>query len=236
MDINNKRKVKNSSKSNEALHSPSKGHEWDSYSNYLDHSLDDDEYLNEINSSLANQVNNTLEDEIINKKKGRQKNNKRSYRLRFFTIGLSIIMLLILILIFTGAGKDILLNIASKYIYDNLDYVESESDKDTDTKALETMPINEVINILLLGVEEIDNASNTDVMIVASMNTKDKSIKLTSLMRDLYIPIPGYDNNRLNSVYAKGGIDLLYKTIYNDFGINIDGYALVNFESLIKIS
>ena len=72
-------------------------------------------------------------------------------------------------------------------------------------------------------------------MIVASMNTKDKSIKLTSLMRDLYIPIPGYDNNRLNSVYAKGGIDLLYKTIYNDFGINIDGYALVNFESFEKV-
>lgn len=235
MDLNNGHKVKNSNKSNESLNTSSKGHEWEHYSKNLDHSIDDDDYLNEINSLLAKQVNNTVGDEITDQEKREQKNNKKSYRLRIFTIGFSIIMLLFSILIFTGVGKEILLNIVSKHIYDNLEYVESESNKDTDIEALEAVPIKEVINILLLGVEEIENASNTDVMIVASMNTKDKSIKLISLMRDLYVQIPDHGNDRLNSAYAKDGIDLLYKTIFNNFGINIDGYILVNFDSFEKV-
>ena len=63
------------------------------------------------------------------------------------------------------------------------------------------------------------------------MNTKDKSIKLTSLMRDLYVQIPGYSDNRLNSAYSKGGIELLYDTIALNFGVEMDGFALVNFNS-----
>ncbi|ABX42918.1 LCP family protein [Lachnoclostridium phytofermentans] len=87
----------------------------------------------------------------------------------------------------------------------------------------------------MIGLEEFDNAKNTDSMIVASINTKDNTLKLLSLMRDLYIDIKGYDKDRLNSVYARGGIPLLYDTIYTNFGVSLDGYLLVNFEAFEQI-
>ncbi|HHX12048.1 MAG TPA: LCP family protein [Clostridiales bacterium] len=95
-----------------------------------------------------------------------------------------------------------------------------------------------VYNILLLGEEAIGSGSGrgrTDVMIIATLNTNTKEIKLTSLMRDLLVKIPGYKENKLNSVYEKDGIDLLYTTIAMNFDIHIDGAALVNFENFEKI-
>lgn len=95
-----------------------------------------------------------------------------------------------------------------------------------------------VYNILLLGEEAIGSGSargRTDLIIIATLNKKQKSIKLTSLMRDLLVQIPGYKDNKLNSAYEKGGIDLLYETIAYNFNLRIDGCVLVNFENFEKI-
>ncbi|HPU63004.1 MAG TPA: LCP family protein [Mobilitalea sp.] len=95
-----------------------------------------------------------------------------------------------------------------------------------------------VYNILLLGEEAIGSGSargRTDVIIIATLNKNQKSIKLTSLMRDLLVQIPGYKDNKLNSAYEKGGIDLLYETIALNFNIRLDGCVLVNFENFEKI-
>lgn len=93
-------------------------------------------------------------------------------------------------------------------------------------------------NILLLGEEAIGSGSHrgrTDVIVIASINTRDKKIVLTSLMRDTLVKIPGYQDNKLNSAYEKGGIDLLYETIQMNFNIKLDGCAMVNFENFEKI-
>jgi len=142
-------------------------------------------------------------------------------------------MLFIALLVFTPAGKKIILNLAGNYIYGKLDY--DENTEKSNDKPVKKKTEEHVVNILLVGVEEIEGASNTDSMIIATMNTKDKSLKLTSLMRDLYVEIPGYSKNRLNSAYAKGGIDLLYDTIELNFGIPLDGYVMVNFSSFEEI-
>ena len=95
-----------------------------------------------------------------------------------------------------------------------------------------------VYNILLLGEEAIDSGSargRTDLIIIATLNTNQKAIKLTSLMRDTLVQIPGFKDNKLNSAYEKGGVDLLYETIALNFDIRLDGCALVNFENFEKI-
>jgi LCP family protein required for cell wall assembly len=95
-----------------------------------------------------------------------------------------------------------------------------------------------VYNILLLGEEAIGSGSSrgrTDVIVIATLNTNSKSIKLTSLMRDTLVQIPGYKDNKLNSAYEKGGIDLLYETIALNFDIKLDGCVKVNFENFQKI-
>ena len=96
----------------------------------------------------------------------------------------------------------------------------------------------EVYNILLLGEEAIESGTargRTDLIIIATLNKNQKSIKLTSLMRDTLVQIPGYKDNRLNSAYEKGDVDLLYETIALNFNIRIDGCVLVNFEKFEEI-
>ena len=70
---------------------------------------------------------------------------------------------------------------------------------------------------------------------IGSVNTKDNTVKLTSLLRDSYVEIPGYKPHKLNSAYSKGGINLLIETIEKNYKIHIDGYASVNFEAFEKL-
>ncbi len=94
-----------------------------------------------------------------------------------------------------------------------------------------------VINILLCGEEKInDNGrGRTDCMILATINNEEKSIKMTSIMRDTYVKIPGYKNNKLNAAYNIGGMPLLQETIETNFGIAIDGYIIVDFNGFKEI-
>jgi polyisoprenyl-teichoic acid--peptidoglycan teichoic acid transferase len=93
-----------------------------------------------------------------------------------------------------------------------------------------------VINILLIGEEAMDDArGRSDAMIVATINQDQKSLKLTSFMRDTYVQIPGYINNKLNAAFNKGGGPLLCKTIENNFNLKIDGYVRVDFDDFKNI-
>lgn len=94
-----------------------------------------------------------------------------------------------------------------------------------------------VINILLVGTDKRDDtwAGNSDAMIVASINNNTKEIILTSIMRDTYVTIPDYGNGKINLAHALGGAPYLTQTIKANFGIDINYYASVNFNSFISI-
>ena len=113
-------------------------------------------------------------------------------------------------------------------------------EEDVELKAEEGTARHEdyAVNILLLGEEAIDSGTSrgrTDVMVIVTLNAKEKSIKLTSLMRDLFVQIPGHLDNKLNSAYATGGIGLLFDTIELNFDLKLDGYALVGFHNFERI-
>ncbi len=94
---------------------------------------------------------------------------------------------------------------------------------------------SDVINILLIGADirstTGQGTGRSDTMIIMSINTVKKQITFTSLMRDLYVEIPGYLENRLNAAHSAGGPKLLMQTIEKNFGIPIDYYVRVNFSS-----
>lgn len=95
-----------------------------------------------------------------------------------------------------------------------------------------------IINILLLGEEKIGSEhgrGRTDLIMIATLDTEQRTIKLTSIMRDILVAIPGHTDNRINSVYSTGGIDLLREVIELNFEIVPDGYMLVDFDSFEKI-
>lgn len=99
----------------------------------------------------------------------------------------------------------------------------------------ETVPIitesEHVINILLIGQDSRSETgrARSDSMILVTVNKEKKTITLTSLLRDLYVRIPGYLDNKLNAAYAAGGMELLNETLELNFGIRVDGNVEVNF-------
>ena len=97
----------------------------------------------------------------------------------------------------------------------------------------------DVINILLIGADTVSGRyARSDTMILMSINNLKKRIVFTSFMRDTYVAIPGYNNNRLNAAYAAGGPSLLIKTLELNFDIDIDYYFTVSisaFEQAVDV-
>lgn len=107
------------------------------------------------------------------------------------------------------------------------------------------------VTILLAGNSADDaghgGADLTDSVMLASINTKDKTGYILSIPRDLYVDIPGEGYAKINEAYqdgeragfseagyAAGGMGLLQKTVAEHFGVTIQYYALVNYAGLAQ--
>lgn len=107
----------------------------------------------------------------------------------------------------------------------------------TPTPAITIMDDEDIINVLLIGEENIYNAKRgrADAIIVVSVDLNGGPLKMVSFQRDLYVSIPGYADDKLNAAYAYGGSKLIMETIENNFGIDIDAYVKVNFAGFENI-
>ncbi|MBO5129219.1 MAG: LCP family protein [Oscillospiraceae bacterium] len=93
-----------------------------------------------------------------------------------------------------------------------------------------------IVNILLIGQDTRDGGrARSDSMILCTFNLEENELTLTSFMRDLYVSIPGYKNTRINAAYAYGGMQLLNETLYENFGVVVDGNVEVDFEQFTEI-
>lgn len=91
---------------------------------------------------------------------------------------------------------------------------------------------SDVKNILILGTDSRDvtlDRGRSDVMIIASYNSKKGTLKLTSLLRDSLVPIEGVGWNRLNTAYFYGGVGLSINTINQLYGLDIQEFLVVDF-------
>lgn len=137
---------------------------------------------------------------------------------------------------------------------ETLDFAEMDDATGNDFKEIlknwatndgEKMSNRDIINVLLIGsdasAEEAGRASitekgNTDVMMLVSINQIDDTIKLISFMRDSYTYMDQFDRYaKLNAACANGGPAYLVETIENDYKIEIDGYAMVDFDSFVQV-
>ncbi len=102
-----------------------------------------------------------------------------------------------------------------------------------------------VYNILLLGRDTSRDSGTyrTDVMIVVSINKTANAVTMLTLPRDLFVYIPGWTMNRLNTAaahgdaigYPGGGVALLEQTILYNFGIPIHGWARIDFDGFKQV-
>lgn len=93
------------------------------------------------------------------------------------------------------------------------------------------------INILLLGSDQRPYSSifRTDTIILATINKDKASINLTAIPRDMYVYIPGWTMQRINTAMAHGGFDQLALTFEYNLGVRPDRFMMVNFRDFVTI-
>ncbi len=121
-------------------------------------------------------------------------------------------------------------------VYDPSEELEFESEMD-DYLMEEREKVAEMRSLLLIGIDARpgEETGRSDTMIIVTLDPDGNTIKLTSIMRDLYVEIPGRKNNRINATYVFGGPELLMETIELNFGIHVENYIAVNFSMLGKL-
>jgi LCP family protein required for cell wall assembly len=91
-------------------------------------------------------------------------------------------------------------------------------------------------NILLLGSDARGKeTSRSDTIMIAHFNQKKGTFKLTSIMRDCYVEIPGHGKHKINAAFAYGGPDLLRQTIKQNFDLDSQYYAIVDFRGFEQL-
>ncbi|WP_195244304.1 LCP family protein [Clostridium celatum] len=91
-------------------------------------------------------------------------------------------------------------------------------------------------NIALFGIDADEGGiGRSDAIIIATLDTEHKKLKITSIMRDSYVDIEGYGKDKINHAYAYGGAELAMNTLNKNFDLNIEDFATVDFSSLPKI-
>jgi LCP family protein required for cell wall assembly len=93
------------------------------------------------------------------------------------------------------------------------------------------------INILLLGSDQrpADPSFRTDTILLLTIDPPKGTVNITSFPRDLYVYIPGWTMQRINTAMGFGGFDELALTFEYNFGVHPDHYVLVNFSSFKQI-
>lgn len=119
------------------------------------------------------------------------------------------------------------------------------------TAAAEASTSEDYINYLLVGQQsrEGEEARLADTMILCTLNTRNKTLTMTSLLRDSFVKMPDYKGHvggriKLNAIYhlgsyygdgAAGSMELMNMTLYNNFGIEVDHNFEVDFEVFVKV-
>ncbi len=166
-----------------------------------------------------------------------KKKNSKGRAFRTFVLIMSIIMLVF------GTGMVYYYSVLDSLNYEDIDKTKpttSVDDTDADTVKSDSLLANEyVLNILLFGQDAHGNGKDdfgrSDTMILLSLDNLHKKIKLTSFQRDTYVHIPGYGDGKLNSAFSLGGVPLAIEMVEANFGIQVDKYACVDFDSFRKI-
>lgn len=162
-----------------------------------------------------------------------EKNNKRKGYSGKRVVKYLIFSVLAIVLLVVGSGYI--------YISKTLNKVE-KIEVDTKPENIGIKPevegeFKEIRNIALLGIDSRDNdlVGRSDSIMILTLDSIHNKIKLTSIMRDSYVNIPGYGMDKINHAYAYGGAELTLRTLNENFDLNIKEVMIVNFASITNI-
>lgn len=144
----------------------------------------------------------------------------------FKKIALTLISIIVIITLF-GVG----------FVYSKLNKIYVKDDAKKASEKSEATMVEGVTNILLVGTdgEYVEKGNRSDSVMLLTIDSNKKDIKISSIARDTYVDIPGYSTEKLTHAYGYEGIDLLKKVFEVNFDIKVDKYVAVNFVSFMDI-
>ena len=93
------------------------------------------------------------------------------------------------------------------------------------------------VNVLLLGsdsrAEDGDagqDGARSDTMMLVHIPEDRSGVYVMSILRDLYVDIPGHGKAKVNSALAKGGYELTVDTVEDLLGVEVDHLVEVDFQ------
>lgn len=94
------------------------------------------------------------------------------------------------------------------------------------------------LNVLLIGndARKDEDQARSDALMIGHYDQNTNKVKLVSLMRDMYVEIPGYGMHKFNAAFSFGGPELVRQTLKYNFDVDVQHYAIVNFEGFAKIA
>ncbi|MDO4632810.1 MAG: LCP family protein [Eubacteriales bacterium] len=159
--------------------------------------------------------------------------SKRKNKSRFRWI--AFIVEVIILLILAGA-------LFVGYQLTRIDHVKVDEKEISANDNIDTYELNSMTgyqNIALFGVDsragELESGTNSDTIMVCSINKKTKEVKLVSVYRDTYLDVGDGNYQKANAAYAIGGAQRAVAMLNKNLDLNITDYATVNFEALVDI-
>jgi LCP family protein required for cell wall assembly len=96
-------------------------------------------------------------------------------------------------------------------------------------------------NILILGVDSGmgrewgRNSARSDINMIFHINLETHEAAIVTIPRDLWVPIEGHNDGKINGAYAMGGPELAVDTFENFSGLDIDNYIITDFDGFIPL-
>ena len=155
-------------------------------------------------------------------------------------------------------GETYVLSSEEQSKLDNFIEEEPDDEASIDPDSLDLNPNlpDNVLNILLIGVDTRSKDPREivglgDTQIIVSINRDTGAIKMTSILRDSLVTVPGYKSQKkINTAFQYGcnkvkkgttqekvfsGAALAMRTVNRNFEMNIEHFVAINFNGLASI-
>lgn len=160
---------------------------------------------------------------------------KKKKGLKTFGKVMLIILVIVIVLLGVAAG------VGFWYVHDKLgrlNYVDIDESQIAVNEGVDDR-LNGYRTIAIFGVDsrndELEKGTRSDSIILATIDEKNKEVKLTSVYRDTYLEITGRSLDKVTHAYYYGGAELAMSTLNTNMDLNIKEFVTVNFESVVDI-
>lgn len=160
-----------------------------------------------------------------------QRRKRRKKRRRWLWFLSPILLLIIVGLVYGGY-------LASKMAdVTNEAHQQLERGEKSEKRVRPVYPGKDNFSVLFIGVDQRpgEKRSRSDVLLLATFNKDEPSIKMVSIPRDSLVEIPGRGQDKINHAHAFGGVDLAVETVEELFDVPVDYYVKLNFEAFVEI-